>query len=102
MGTMATRAHRSQRVALTHARGMEASLVLLECIFMALAACRSPLDGILAQALDVVLRRRMVLEVDVSVTAGTSDRLVDRLRKGFPLNVQGERFPVRKILLEPL
>jgi hypothetical protein len=81
---------------------MDASRVLLERILMALAAGLGPLDRVLAHTLDVARRPGMVLEVDIAVAAGTSDRLVYRSREGFTLHVQGERFPIRQILLETL
>jgi hypothetical protein len=99
---MASRAYRGRRVALAQARGMNAAFVLLECVFVALAARLGPLDRILARALDVALRGRMALDLYVCMAAAASVRLVHRLCVRFPGNVQGQRLPILEILFHAL
>ena len=55
MESVASRTDGSQRVTLLHAHSVNAARVLLERVFMALAARLRPLDGILARGLDRAL-----------------------------------------------
>ena len=88
-------------MALANAGGVEAAFVLRERICMAELAGVGALDGVLAGALDVARCRRMIAGIDGCVAAGAPEDPVNRSRKTLARNVQGKRFAVFELLLQP-